>query len=117
MSGITDINQLPKRDPDAPVVRRVVCAANKMNDGTLLVGARHWDSVMHATAKAISAPAFEYKWDMDKEVQGFIDQFGVFMDREEAWVVALAAGQIRYVEGWNYKPGKQVYHLYSENLY
>jgi hypothetical protein len=43
--------------------------------------------------------------------QGFIDQHGVFMTREEAWIVAEAACQIiRRVGGDGAR-------LYSENLY
>jgi hypothetical protein len=29
--------------------------------------------------------------------QGFVDQYGVYMSRREAWVVAKAAGQIKEV--------------------
>lgn len=76
---------------------------------------------MRATARALSGvkegDAEWYKWDMNREVQGFIDQFGVFMNRNEAWDVALAAGQIRYIESWNYRPSEGGYVLYSENLY
>jgi len=43
--------------------------------------------------------------------QGFIDQWCVFMDRQEAWKVAEAAGQIKY--GRDYSKGT----LYSEDLY
>lgn len=46
--------------------------------------------------------------------QGFIDQFGAFMSRTEAWKVAEAAGQIiRRVDGDAVDGGT----LYSENLY
>lgn len=43
--------------------------------------------------------------------QGFIDQFGEFMTRKEAWTVAEAAGQIKYPK--DYCKGT----LYSEDLY
>jgi hypothetical protein len=43
--------------------------------------------------------------------QGFIDQFGVFMTREEAYEVAKAAGQIKY------RCGGDEGRLFSENLY
>lgn len=112
MAYTTKIEDLPARDPNAPVIRRVVCAANKQSDGTILLGARHWDSLMHATADRM-----ERTWDKEQEVQGFIDQFGVFMDRAEAWDVALSAKQIRYIESWNFSPTQKCYLLYSENLY
>lgn len=44
--------------------------------------------------------------------QGFIDQWGTFMTREQAWRVAEVAGQILYRVGGDYNGT-----LYSENLY
>lgn len=72
--------------------RRVVCAANLLKDGTLILGARHWDSVMHKTFRqiygdTIRAASLEGK-------QGFIDQWGNFMSREEARIVAERQGQL-----------------------
>ncbi len=87
--------------------RRIVCAANRDRDGLVIVGVRHWDAFMHAQAD--SQP-----WVAGHHEQGFIDQFGVFMSRTEAWRVASAAGQIiRRVGGDNADGGT----LYSENLY
>lgn len=85
-------------------MRRVVCAANRSVD-VVVLGARHFDSVMVATMELLIIPA-TVEWE-----QGFIDQHGVFMTREEAWTVAEAAGQIiRRVGGDGTR-------LYSENLY
>lgn len=49
------------------------------------------------------------------EDQGFVDQFGVYMDRKEAYQVAKAAGQLHYPErcGSSLDGPK----LYSEGLY
>jgi hypothetical protein len=47
------------------------------------------------------------------EVQGFIDQYGVFMDRKEAYAVASAAGQINTRRPKGYPE----YMLFSEDLY
>lgn len=45
---------------------------------------------------------------------GFIDQFGAFIDREKAKVIALAAGQVfRELPSFDSHQTK----LYSENLY
>jgi hypothetical protein len=44
--------------------------------------------------------------------QGFIDQWGKFMGREEAFDVATAAGQIRHKSG---NPDSK--ELFSEDLY
>lgn len=87
--------------------RRVVCAANRYGDKLMLLGARHWDKQMHAQADRIGFNRSHY----EQEEQGFIDQFGVFMSRSEAFQVAMAAGQIiRRVGG---DEGT----LYTENLY
>jgi hypothetical protein len=43
--------------------------------------------------------------------QGFIDQFCVFMNRQEAWEVAMTANQVKF-DG-EYSTGT----LYSEDLY
>lgn len=87
-------------------MRRVVCAANRdKKSGLIVCGARHYDTVMQPQIVLLGCTQFG---DME---QGFIDQWGVFMTREEAWVVAEAANQIiRRVGG----DGKK---LYSENLY
>lgn len=80
--------------------QRIVCAANRDVDGTLYLGVRHCDRFMH-----------DAKTDQRYCEQGFIDQFGEFLTRQEAWKVAVAANQIiRRVGG---DEGR----LYSENLY
>lgn len=93
-------------------MRRVVCAAVRMSDidHSLVLGPRHWDETMHkqcAVLVWLTLPD-------PHEEQGFIDQFGVFMDRQEAWKVAEAAGQIIYRCGGDDANGGT---LYSENLY
>lgn len=84
---------------------RIVCAANRQYDEVIL-GARHFDSFMH---DQIQLDGGGDSW-RDSE-QGFIDNRGNFLTREEAWAVAEAAGQIlQRVPG----DGQR---LYSENLY
>ena len=75
--------------------RRVVCAAVRYQCGTMLVGPRHFDGVMLSQYRrhfgeghAGHAPGVE------KSVQGFLDQKGVFMDRYEALEVAKSSNQI-----------------------
>lgn len=86
--------------------RLIVCAAVKYADGQMLVGVRHADC--HKT-----------RWDND-EVQGFLDNKGVFVDRHDAFDIAKAAGQIRYypdnVLKWHEEKGTRP-SLFSENLY
>lgn len=77
-------------------IRRVVCAAIRTWDGSVLVGLRHYSPDMHAQIDARrDGEKFRHRLD---ENQGFVDQYGVFMTREEAYRVAEAAGQIAYPE-------------------
>jgi hypothetical protein len=103
--------------------RRVVCAANQWPDLSprwykkppVILGARHWDTLMRDARDSFNSDVPSWrKLDAGKEEQGFIDQFGVFMTREEAWKVAEAAGQILYRCGGDTRNGGT---LYSENLY
>ena len=94
---------MPKMELEGRTQRRVVCSANLFPDGTIILGVRHWDPFMRKQAKALGIKG-------GKEEQGFIDQWGVFMAREEAWIVAEAADQIIYRGNW----GNGI--LYSENL-
>jgi len=86
-------------------IRRIVCAANRYGD-LIICGARHYDMVMHAAIKVI-----EYKYRDAREEQGFIDNNGEFLTREQAFWVALKAKQIRH------KTGSNTPVLYSEDLY
>lgn len=88
--------------------QRIVCAANRDKwNGTLLIGVRHWDKFMHDQHSRNTDFC-------DAGDQGFIDNRGNFLTRQEAWKVAEAAGQIiRRVGGDDANGGT----LYSENLY
>lgn len=72
----------------------------------MLVGARHFDVTMRDQYHRFGLEKTE-----DQCVQGFLDQWGVFMDRKEAHKVASEQGQIRHRCGGD--EGK----LFSENLY
>ena len=89
------------------MTQRIVCAANKfegIGKTFIVLGARHYDKLMREAIERLPAGSYE------KE-QGFIDQLGNFLTREEAFVVATTAGQIiRRVGG---DEGR----LFSENLY
>ena len=57
-----------------------------------------------------------YRQSHDSEEQGFVDQFGNFYSREEAWIIAVTNGQIiRRVGGDMSLDGEGK--LFSENLY
>lgn len=85
--------------------RRVVCAALRKFD-IIVIGARHYDPLMRAHIAHLGSET----WSTAE--QGFIDQHGKYMSREEAFEVATAAGQILEKTGYVNKPV-----LYSEDLY
>lgn len=82
----------------------IVCAANRYGD-TIIAGARHHDSIMRGTVRAIGGGDWRKGWDIllgddwkergSNEEQGFIDQWGRFYTREEASYVAAQNGQCR----------------------
>lgn len=95
---------------------RVVCAANRDKSGAIILGARHWDDQMHRSFSLWASATNHITKDMRFMEQGFIDQWGNFMTRIEAWIVAESAGQIIHrVDGDMSSDG--VGKLFSENLY
>lgn len=98
------------------ITRVVVCAANRF-ENTIICGARHFDDVMSASILNFYASQSLSKENipnhsMDWE-QGFIDQWGIFMNRKEAFEVAKNTGQIntRRKKSWPLDL------LFSEDLY
>lgn len=89
--------------------QKIVCAAiRNKKTGLILCGARHFDEVMQ-----------QFFVHDDKELghwadadQGFIDQFGAFLTREEAYVIAESQDQFKG-EGAPHTKG----FLFSEDLY
>ena len=94
--------------------RRVLCAANELPDGHLILGARHWDDLMHTNFNLyLKAKGVKEEQVLGGRVrQGFVDQWGNFLNREVAWMIAEKQGQIRHTG-----PGFKGPELYSENLY
>lgn len=93
--------------------RRVVCAAIRAADGEVLPGIRHYSRDMHRQIEQRrDGEKFVRRHDPD---QGFVDQFGAYMTREEAYLVAQAAGQI--VRPDLCSTGLDGPKLYSEGLY
>jgi hypothetical protein len=93
--------------------RRVVCAAIRAADGFLLLGIRHYSRDMHEQL-AVRRDGEKFLHRLDED-QGFVDQHGVFMSREEAYEVALAAKQI--IDKESCGKGLNGWRLYSEGLY
>ncbi len=75
----------------------IVCAAIRHGDGRMLLGARHWDLPMHSAVKAMDDVDMRASgpWNgWESAEQGFVDQHGTFYTREQAWIIALANGQL-----------------------
>lgn len=95
--------------------RLVVCAANRHPTlDALILGPRHWDETMRMQydTRENMPPHSEFE-------QGFINTWGEFLTREEAWEVALRNDQIIRLVG-SQRPedmGNKDIALYSENLY
>ncbi len=88
------------------VVNRIVCAAMLMKDGSVVTGVRHFSPDM----RHILQKAYGNQYHLEVQEQGFINNKGQFVSREDAWAIAEANGQIfREVS----TPGT----LFSENLY
>lgn len=90
----------------------IICAANEYKfkfseNKTIVLGTRHCDKHMQSELKTKHV-------DYDTEIQGFWTNKSRFVDRQEAWKIALKNKQIiRRVGGDTSKGGT----LYSENLY
>lgn len=88
---------------------RIVCAANRWQDGTIIIGIRHYCPIMRENIKNFEA---SHGYELGKNCeQGFIDQHGKFFNREMALRIAQQNNQIfRRCGGDETK-------LFSENLY
>lgn len=94
--------------------QRVVCAANRSSvTGKIITGARHWDSIMRQQVNWLDPSSNNGRQMPDEWAgaeQGFIDQYGQFLTRQEAFIIAKNQNQILY-------PGFDTGTLYSEDLY
>jgi hypothetical protein len=93
------------------LMRRIVCAACLYSDGILIIGPRHGDKVMQSQYGEYIEKMCD---DTIKVKQGFIDQWGLFLDRRQAWLVANRQLQIIHRFG-DYRD--EWHTLFSENLY
>lgn len=120
----TEIEQHRLVTPVSRSDQWIVCAAVQMtfcfHDGTSEIrtfcSPRHWDVVMRSLIGVLDEAYYERKV---SEVQGFIDQRGNFLTREQAWLIAQRNGQIKYRCGADeYQlDGVLTGRLFSENLY
>lgn len=89
------------------VQRRIAQAACSYG-GYIVTGTRHYCPIMRMQIDAIGGDVLiEWAGGHDNVIQGFTDQYGNFLTRQEAYVIAKEAGQIIRED---YEPGT----LYSE---
>lgn len=84
----------------------IVCAAMRNAQGSILCSPRHFDPIARAQ---IARDSEQSSWKTAQ--QGFVDQFGSFLTREQALTIARTQDQIRR------RCGGDEERLYSENLY
>jgi hypothetical protein len=96
---------------------RIVCAAMLMDNGDIVVGIRHFSPDM----RAIMLKAYGEGYHRKVKEQGFVDQFGKFYNRKDAWNLAKTNKQIIRATGWETTPKIEELEdnkvLFSENLY
>lgn len=105
-------DQILQPKPYAEAGHRIVCSAMRFSSGLVIPSVRHYDPLTHGLLGALNAH--------DTSEQGFVDNKFNFLTREEAWPVAVNAGQIiRRCGGDTVYPelGSPYGRLYSENLY
>ena len=73
---------------------RVVSMAANIVDGHLIIGNRHFCPIMHMQIDLLGLNSRKHNISTD---QGFVDQWGIYMSRQEAWNVAKKQGQIKEV--------------------
>ena len=93
--------------------KRVLCAAIRADDGTFVVSMRHYDEgMLDSVAKRPDKGKFYHRGGRD---QGFVDSSWQYLTREEAYIVAMDAGQVLTERACCDGPnGRQ---LFSEALY
>lgn len=94
----------------------IVCAANRYTilipetgeEYLIVTGVRHYDKLMHQQIRALDEEYWSHKI---AEEQGFVDNRGNFLSREEALAIARLEDQIKR------RCGSDDRKLFSENLY
>ncbi len=92
--------------PEENVKRYVVCAANRYGE-LILCGPRHHDTRMNQTLLLLKEKGLELG---QRDEEGFVDQFGIFLSREEACKIVLLNKQPLQDPDLRKR-------LFSENLY
>jgi len=93
--------------------QRIVCAAiRNKRTGNVIIGIRHFDNFMREQIE-MRDRQYNDKGDWRNAEQGFCDQFGQFLGRDDAYIIAKENGQIIREDGGN-GDGTT---LFSEMLY
>lgn len=95
-------------------MRRIVCAALRSKNGSILVGIRHYSTDMQEQIES-RADGLDFYY-RSGDNQGFVDKNGVYLTRREAYEVAKAAGQIVRPEACRVNSDGTKF-LHSEGLY
>lgn len=92
--------------------KRMIAGVANRYGGIIVMGTRHYSNLMRMALDALGGSEVLIKWAGEENYdQGFVDQYGTFLDRKEAWVLAESTGQIRY------RDGLPTGTLYSEHLW
>lgn len=76
------------------ITRKIAQAACNYG-GYIVTGTRHYCPIMNMQIDAIGDDALvEYAGGHDNIIQGFTDQYGIFLTRSEAYIIARDAGQL-----------------------
>lgn len=75
----------------ARVGQRIVCAAVNLRDGKIVCGVRHFDELMQ---QVLPPNDNRGRVELAGHVQGFVDNDYQFLNRSDAWRVAIKAHQV-----------------------
>jgi hypothetical protein len=86
----------------------IACAANNYG-GLIITGIRHHSPDMSMTYRLIGKEIIDDWLTKTKSqvIQGFVDQYGMFYTREQAWIITRASNQIR-IDRYNLRTNKSV---------
>ncbi|QBJ02799.1 hypothetical protein MZD04_gp273 [Pseudomonas phage Psa21] len=93
------------------VIPYIVCAANRYKD-FIVTGSRHLSAPMWMTIELVGMDALHaYAGGRDNEEQGFIDQFGTYWNRRDAYAHCVKHGRLLLEDGASKTQ------LFSEHLF
>ncbi len=107
-------------DKDYDYKRKIVCAAIRAEDRSVLVGIRHYSADMHATIDLMGEAGKKFSHRSGDD-QGFVDTWGTYHTRAEAYLIASKFNQIINRQALSFRrtddPKINEELLYSECLY